>query len=90
MSLHFLQLAWWLHRERVLEHIDDLPEHDRVYFEGFIRRAYLPEIAEARAELARVLDDEATHERELREALRLSGEMGADGHAERVARVLAA
>jgi hypothetical protein len=45
MSLHFLQLAWWLHRERVLEHIDDLPEHDGVYFEGILRRAYATPMA---------------------------------------------
>ena len=38
-------------------------------------------------QLARVLGDDAT--RELREAYRLLAEMGATGHAERVARELA-
>ncbi len=45
-------------------------------------------IHEARAELARVVGDEETRERHLREAHRLFTEMGATGHAERVAREL--
>jgi tetratricopeptide (TPR) repeat protein len=49
----------------------------------------LPPVHLARAELARALGDEAGCERELREALRLYTEMGADGHAERLARDLA-
>jgi tetratricopeptide (TPR) repeat protein len=40
------------------------------------------------AELARLTGDETTRERELREAQRLFGEMGATGHAERLAREL--
>jgi class 3 adenylate cyclase/tetratricopeptide (TPR) repeat protein len=46
---------------------------------------YLPRIHEIRAELARILGDPAECERELREAHRLYVEMGATGHAERVA-----
>jgi tetratricopeptide (TPR) repeat protein len=51
-------------------------------------RAFEPWIAEARAELARALGDEAGRERELREAHRLYTEMGATGHAERLAKEL--
>jgi tetratricopeptide (TPR) repeat protein len=49
------------------------------------RQAYLHE---ARAELARVLGDEAAHQRELREAHRLFVEMGATGHSQRLAKEL--
>jgi tetratricopeptide (TPR) repeat protein len=49
------------------------------------RQAYLHE---ARAELAQVLGDEAAHKRELREAHRLFVEMGATGHAKRLAKEL--
>ncbi len=42
----------------------------------------------ARAELADLLDDTAARERHLREAHRLFTEMGATGHAERMAREL--
>jgi tetratricopeptide (TPR) repeat protein len=51
-------------------------------------RAFVPRIAEARAELARALGDEAERERELREAHRRYSEMGATGHAERLAEEL--
>jgi class 3 adenylate cyclase len=47
-----------------------------------------PSIHESRAELARLLGEHAAHQRELREAHRLFTEMGATGHAERVAREL--
>ncbi len=47
-----------------------------------------PKLHELRAELARVHGDESTRERELREAHRLFSEMGATGHAERLAREL--
>jgi len=47
-----------------------------------------PFIHVERAELGRLLSDEAAWERELREALRLSTEMGATGHAARLAREL--
>jgi hypothetical protein len=43
-----------------------------------------------RAELARLLGDEAGWQRELREALRLFAAMGATGHAERISRQLSA
>ena len=51
--------------------------------------AQTPTIHLARAELAGVLGDEATRKREVREAHRLYTEMGATGHAERVASDLA-
>ena len=51
-------------------------------------RSYAPLISEVRAALARVGDDPSTVESELREAHRLYVEMGAAGHAERLARVL--
>ncbi len=47
-----------------------------------------PFIHEERANLARLTGDEATHDRELREAHRLFTEMGATGHAERLAKEL--
>ena len=49
-----------------------------------------PSLHEARAEFARALGDEAGHARELRVAHRLYIEMGADGHAQRLAKELAA
>jgi hypothetical protein len=50
--------------------------------------SYEPFWREARAELARLRDDDAARERELREAHRLYVEMGATGHAERLAKEL--
>ncbi len=52
-------------------------------------RVYEPHVYELRAELAHLQGDADTHERELRKAHRLYTEMGATGHAERVARELA-
>ena len=51
--------------------------------------AHTPTIHLARAELAGVLGNEATRKREIRRAHRLYTEMGATGHAQRVARELA-
>jgi len=48
-------------------------------------RVFEPAIAEARAELARVTGDEGARDRLRREALRLYQELGASGHAERLA-----
>ena len=42
-----------------------------------------------RSKLARLAGDDPTHDRELREALRIFTEIGATGHAERVAKELA-
>jgi len=53
-------------------------------------RAYAPLIHVERAELARLLGDDAAYQCELREALRLFVAMGATGHAERISRQLAA
>jgi tetratricopeptide (TPR) repeat protein len=50
--------------------------------------SYRARILEARAELARLVGNEPTRERELREAHRLYTEMGATGHVERLAREL--
>jgi hypothetical protein len=49
---------------------------------------YRPKLHELRAGLARVHGDGATCERELHEAHRLYTEMGATGHAERLAKDL--
>ena len=57
--------------------------------DGFALERYRPGLHEARAELARVLGDEAGHARELREAHRLYVAMGADGHVQRLATELA-
>ena len=51
--------------------------------------AYEFPVLELRAELARTLGDEARSERLLREAHRRCVELGATGHAERLARKLA-
>jgi hypothetical protein len=53
-------------------------------------RIMLPRMNEVRAELAAAEGDEPTRARELGEAHRLYTEMGATGHAERVARMLSA
>jgi hypothetical protein len=47
-----------------------------------------PIVHEVSAELARLRGDESTRQRELREAYRLFVEMGATGHAERIAPLL--
>jgi class 3 adenylate cyclase len=52
-------------------------------------RVFTPQVYVERAKLARVLGDEATCQRELREAHRLFTEMGATARAEQVARELA-
>jgi len=51
---------------------------------------YKPRFHVERAELARLLGDETTYQRELREAHRLFVEMGATGHAERISCQLSA
>ncbi len=48
-------------------------------------RLFAPTLHERRAQLSGVLREDASRERELREAHRLYTEMGATGHAERVA-----
>jgi class 3 adenylate cyclase/tetratricopeptide (TPR) repeat protein len=49
-------------------------------------RVFVPQVHKERAELARLRGDDATREQELREVHRLYTEMGATGHAERLAR----
>jgi len=51
-------------------------------------RVFVPQVHEERAALAQLLGDDATRQRELREAHRLYTEMGATGHAERLAEEL--
>jgi len=51
-------------------------------------RSQQPFIHEERANLASLTGDDATHQRELREAHRLFAEMSATGHAERLAKEL--
>ena len=51
-------------------------------------RAFEPWVHEESAELARLIGDEVQRERELREAHRLYTEMGATGHAQRLAKEL--
>ncbi len=51
-------------------------------------RSYLPQIGVERAKLAQLAGDEAGRERHLREAHRLFTEIGATGHAERMAKEL--
>jgi hypothetical protein len=51
-------------------------------------RVYEPELHEVRAELAGLLGEATDRDRELREAHRLYTEMGAAGHAERLAKEL--
>jgi adenylate cyclase len=51
-------------------------------------RVFVPEVHEERAQLARLRGDDATRERELREAHRLYTEIGATGHAKRLAEEL--
>ncbi len=66
----------------------ELSEVERIIGEiGF--RSMLPSVHELRAELAAVAGDPAGRERELGQALRLYGEMGATGHVQRVERELA-
>jgi tetratricopeptide (TPR) repeat protein len=64
--------------ERILADVES-----RVRAQG--RLAFLPFIARERAELARLLGDDASREHQLREAHRLFVEMGATGYAEQVA-----
>jgi hypothetical protein len=68
--------------------VEQLLEESIAYVEETGARAWLPLIHEARAELERAGGDAAAAERELHEAQRLYAEMGATGHAERVAREL--
>ncbi len=63
--------------DRIVELIDE-----------FGARVYRPQVCEERAELALLRGDRAARTREQREALRLYTEMGATGHAERLAREL--
>jgi hypothetical protein len=69
--------------------VEQLLEESVAYLEETGARAWVPLLHEARAELERACGDAAAAERELREAQRLYAEMGATGHAERLARDLA-
>ena len=69
--------------------VEQLLEESVIFIEETGARALVPLVHEARAELERACGDAAAAERELREAHRLYAEMGATGHAERLARELA-
>jgi hypothetical protein len=66
--------------------VEQLLEESVVYIEETGAKALVPVLDEARAELERAGGDSAAAGRELREARRLYAEMGATGHAERLAR----
>jgi class 3 adenylate cyclase/tetratricopeptide (TPR) repeat protein len=68
--------------------INDTLERATALVEETGARSWEPWIHVERAALARVRGDEVTRQRELGEALRLFTQMGASGHAERVAREL--
>jgi adenylate cyclase len=68
--------------------VEQLLEESVAYLEETGAKAWVPLLHEARAELERACGDAAAAERELREAQRLYAEMGATGHAERLAREL--
>lgn len=68
--------------------VEQLLEESAAYIEETGTRAWAPLLHEARAELERACGDAAAAESALREALRLYAEMGASGHAERLAREL--
>jgi tetratricopeptide (TPR) repeat protein len=68
--------------------IDAALARAQVLIEETGARGYAPFVQEERAKLARLLGDDATRERELREAHRLFVEMGATGHAQRLAKEL--
>jgi hypothetical protein len=69
--------------------VEQLLEESVAYLEETGMRAWVPLLHEARAELERACGDDAAAQRELREAQHLYAEMGATGHAERLARELA-
>ena len=58
----------------------------RVLIDETGARSYEPFLHVERAELAGLTHDDASRQRELREAHRLFAEMGANGHAERIAK----
>jgi len=86
LELHELQ-AWYA-LARVVRRTDAARARDALaraaaLVERIHAHAYAPFLSLERARLARLLGDEAAHQRELREALRLFTAMGATGHAER-------
>jgi tetratricopeptide (TPR) repeat protein len=68
--------------------IDAALTHAESLIEEIGARGYEPFVHEERANLARLVGEEANHERELREAHRLFVEKGATGHARRLAKEL--
>jgi hypothetical protein len=68
--------------------VEQLLEESVAYIEESGTRAWDPLLHETRAELGRACGDTPAAGRELREAQRLYAEMGATGHAERLAREL--
>jgi hypothetical protein len=70
--------------------VEQLLEESVAYIEETGARAWIPLLHETRAELEQACGDTAAAKRELHEAQRLYAEMGATGHAERLARELGA
>jgi hypothetical protein len=68
--------------------VEQLLDESVAYIEESGTRAWVPFLHETRAELERACGDTAAATSELREAQRLYAEMGATGHAERLARDL--
>ena len=86
-------LARALLRDQGSDGADDVQaalDHARELAEEMGARPFEAQIHEVSAAVALLSDDDAVWKRELREAHRLYTEMGATGHAERVARELAA
>jgi hypothetical protein len=67
------------------DEIESALEKSRALFDETGIRVRLPLLSVERSRLARVLGDDAKADRELREAWRLYTEMGATGHAKRLA-----
>jgi class 3 adenylate cyclase len=97
-GIRFYEIGAQLTRARILTRLEGRAAREEIEAslsraESLVRETgghrYDPLVHETRAELGHVLGDEAGRERELREAHRLYTEMGATGHAERVARELA-
>jgi hypothetical protein len=74
---------------RARTEVEQLLEESVAYIEESGTRAWGPFLHETRAELERACGDTAAAKREMHEAQRLYAEMGATGHAERLARELA-
>jgi adenylate cyclase len=78
----------WMDTDAAAATVAEALDHARNCVEEFGARVYAPMVLLERARLVRLLDDGAAATAHLREAHRLYTEMGATGHAERLAREL--